>query len=211
MTHKIALAFAAAASLVLFGPAAHAVPIPITFTVDENGNGFASGGPFGTSTPLTHSLAPDPALGGLNSLTYTLGEIPIIPGDLMMTESNPTLLGPAATVSDIVRFNTPGPSTLTFYSDTTPPVDSIADTGFPAITAVAVVLPEVGPEGNNGLIYTPMSGQPGFSFDPAFAITYDLVSDGTVPLPTALPLFATGIGGLGLLGWRRKRKAQARA
>jgi len=25
----------------------------------------------------------------------------------------------------------------------------------------------------------------------------------------ALPLFATGIGGLGLLGWRRKRKAQA--
>jgi hypothetical protein len=29
------------------------------------------------------------------------------------------------------------------------------------------------------------------------------------PLPTALPLFATGIGGLGLLGWDRKRKAQA--
>jgi hypothetical protein len=29
------------------------------------------------------------------------------------------------------------------------------------------------------------------------------------PLPAALPLFATGIGGLSLLGWRRKRKAQA--
>ena len=27
-----------------------------------------------------------------------------------------------------------------------------------------------------------------------------------VPLPTALPLFATGLGALGLLGWRRKRK-----
>ena len=26
------------------------------------------------------------------------------------------------------------------------------------------------------------------------------------PLPTALPLFATGLGALGLLGWRRKRK-----
>src|SRR5262249_13456540 len=25
------------------------------------------------------------------------------------------------------------------------------------------------------------------------------------PLPAPLPLFATGIGGLGLLGWRRKR------
>ena len=38
--------------------------------------------------------------------------------------------------------------------------------------------------------------------------------DGTareVPLPAALPLFATGLGGLGLLGWRRKRKAQAAA
>ena len=33
----------------------------------------------------------------------------------------------------------------------------------------------------------------------------------TVPLPAALPLFATGLGGLGLLGWRRKRKAQAAA
>jgi hypothetical protein len=31
----------------------------------------------------------------------------------------------------------------------------------------------------------------------------------TTPLPAALPLFATGLGGLGLLGWRRKRKLQA--
>jgi len=27
--------------------------------------------------------------------------------------------------------------------------------------------------------------------------------------PAALPLFATGLGALGLLGWRRKRKAAA--
>jgi hypothetical protein len=30
-----------------------------------------------------------------------------------------------------------------------------------------------------------------------------------VPLPGALPLFATGLGALGLLGWRRKRKNAA--
>ena len=30
-----------------------------------------------------------------------------------------------------------------------------------------------------------------------------------VPLPAALPLFTTGLGALGLLGWRRKRKALA--
>jgi hypothetical protein len=29
------------------------------------------------------------------------------------------------------------------------------------------------------------------------------------PLPAALPLFATGLGALGLLGWRRKRKTSA--
>jgi hypothetical protein len=33
----------------------------------------------------------------------------------------------------------------------------------------------------------------------------------TTPLPAALPLFATGIGGLGLLGWRRKRKVRVAA
>jgi len=32
-----------------------------------------------------------------------------------------------------------------------------------------------------------------------------------LPLPAALPLFATGLGALGLLGWRRKRKAAALA
>jgi hypothetical protein len=30
-----------------------------------------------------------------------------------------------------------------------------------------------------------------------------------MPIAAALPLFATGIGGLGLLGWRRKRKVQS--
>jgi hypothetical protein len=33
----------------------------------------------------------------------------------------------------------------------------------------------------------------------------------TTPLPAALPLFAAGLGGLGLLGWRRKRKVAAEA
>ena len=31
------------------------------------------------------------------------------------------------------------------------------------------------------------------------------------PLPAAFPLFASGLGALGLIGWRRKRKASARA
>jgi hypothetical protein len=35
------------------------------------------------------------------------------------------------------------------------------------------------------------------------------VGGGQVPLPAALPLFATGLGALGLLSWRRKRKSAA--
>ena len=42
----------------------------------------------------------------------------------------------------------------------------------------------------------------------SFTATTELTPAPT-PLPAALPLFATGIGGLGLLGWRRKRKARA--
>lgn len=45
------------------------------------------------------------------------------------------------------------------------------------------------------------------------AVAYEIVcpagtqcGNGQVPLPGALPLFATGIGMVGLLGWRRKRK-----
>jgi hypothetical protein len=34
-------------------------------------------------------------------------------------------------------------------------------------------------------------------------------SPAVVPLPAALPLFATGLGAMGLFGWRRKKKAQA--
>ncbi len=33
----------------------------------------------------------------------------------------------------------------------------------------------------------------------------------TTPLPVALPLFAIGLGDLGLLGWHRMRKAKAAA
>ena len=38
-------------------------------------------------------------------------------------------------------------------------------------------------------------------------MTFSL-SGAEVPIPAALPLFATGVGALGLLGWRRKRRAQ---
>jgi hypothetical protein len=37
----------------------------------------------------------------------------------------------------------------------------------------------------------------------------EAVHEHATPLPGALPLFATGLGAMGLLGWRRKRKNAA--
>jgi hypothetical protein len=42
-----------------------------------------------------------------------------------------------------------------------------------------------------------------------FNFSVDYADTSVAPLPAALPLFATGLGGLGLLGWRRKRKVHA--
>ncbi len=50
----------------------------------------------------------------------------------------------------------------------------------------------------------------GNPIDPVSAVDFSLTVAPT-PLPAALPLFATGLGALGLLGWRRKRKSAAAA
>jgi hypothetical protein len=45
------------------------------------------------------------------------------------------------------------------------------------------------------------------SSDPTFYVS--ALDYSATPLPAAFPLFATGLGAIGLLGWRRKRKAAA--
>jgi hypothetical protein len=44
-----------------------------------------------------------------------------------------------------------------------------------------------------------------------FTVSFEVGAAPAVPLPAALPLFATGLGALGLFGWRRKKKAAALA
>ena len=51
-------------------------------------------------------------------------------------------------------------------------------------------------------------GFEGVGLDPPWQPTTPPIA---TPLPAALPLFAGGLGALGLLGWRRKRKAAALA
>jgi hypothetical protein len=47
--------------------------------------------------------------------------------------------------------------------------------------------------------------------DAGFPITLVNGTVSATPVPAALPLFATGLAVMGLLGWRRKRKAAAKA
>ena len=55
------------------------------------------------------------------------------------------------------------------------------------------------------------TGGPGRMYAGDFIVTEFRLDAQVVPLPAALPLFASGLGAMGLLGWRRKRKAQAAA
>jgi hypothetical protein len=129
-------------------------------TIDENGNGI---GTLGRGV-----LAPDPGPGGLPSvLTYGL-PFAGVQGDIGFTA--------AEGVFDFVRFN--GNGTVVFYSDNVPTADSLGDTPGPPLGFYEnlIFIPEVGPEGNNGAIYTPTAGQPGY--DPS-GPTYHFISDGT--------------------------------
>jgi hypothetical protein len=59
----------------------------------------------------------------------------------------------------------------------------------------------------NSVLCTQVDGTVSLSSVPGDAIIQASLVP-SVPLPSALPLFATGLGALGLLGWRRKRKIQ---
>jgi hypothetical protein len=94
-----------------------------------------------------------------------------------------------------------GPCTNTYFGDTLATLDSIAygSTTFGLLTVHESGV-EIGDWNNNGQII------------PAQADIQSItINTATTPLPAALPLFASGLGALGLLGWRRKRKAAALA
>lgn len=200
-------------NLIVLG-CAYAITVTTSFaqlyTFDENGN---SSGPTSGPPISPGVLQPDPS-GGLlvPVLVYNL-PLPLITGDVVLVEpGNPATGGQ---YSDVIRFWNPTGINMTqiiFYSDNSttepgdvPPDSGLADTGLPAQLINPVFIPEVGPEGNNGALYTPPAGGPG-SIPGAVGLQYNIISDSPVPEPSALALSVLG-GGLLLAALKRRHQA----
>ena len=178
-------------ALSMMAPVSAFAQFTVTITFDENCNSSFINST-GFMSVLSCAKLADPGPGGLPSaLTYGLQNPPgLVAGDLILSEPG-SLNG---LVSDIVRFNpSQNNGSLVFYSDTTDGVDSMADVGFPTLLNTnTLTLPEVGPEGSNGLTYTPVAGQPGFVAGAGGPVTYVIQSD-TVPEPVSFGLVIIGL------------------
>lgn len=158
------------------------------------------------------------------SLTYTGGSVTIFAGDGASQIFNISSASTVQTFDFNHVFSTPGPYTPNYTFQTT--YEFSYTTDLPSTYPVFIDY-RYEPNYNNAL----GCGQdtclvPYYAYE---TVPYTFVSDSsdsgqgsgtlnvnaaliaTTPLPAALPLFASGLGALGLLGWRRKRKAQATA
>ena len=126
--------------------------------------------------------------------------------DLTISVTNPNLSSSPLTLNPITGFtyspDTSQNGTLILYSD-------YATDSSKEFTEVSDVVIDI-----NGLDATLPAVVPGVWYSQAgYADTImgsgpatGSASTEATPLPAALPLFATGLGALGLFGWRRKRK-----
>jgi len=109
-------------------------------------------------------------------------------GQVLLTEPGST------TISDIVVVNGVVVSLISDSPEGTPLA------AFATITILGTLEETGGVQDLTGF-FTPA----GLTLPPG-SITVQSDVEATTPLPAALPLFATGLGALGLLGWRRKQK-----
>ena len=203
MSYKFTVSAILASLGLLAFAAAPASGTTFTMTFDEYGNcttTFGTCSSFVAQTDPTSTASkkappgvpvlifnlPAPTFSGNENILDASGAI----SDHLRWLTGPDPGGGLAPWSDLActAGSTPCATMMIFYS-----LDSL---GAPADTgpiAFSTTLPFVTENADGTFTYPAPSGN-----------TYNGISD--VPLPGALPLFATGLGALGLLGWRRKRK-----
>ena len=127
-------------------------------------------------------------------------KIPPNPGNLAPRSCSLRSSGSTIMPSQWAISATPPPaSTVSFYNTTTGTYTFLDDPAASFHNGVEITqITGINNLGDISGFYTDANG----TFHSFFAAP-------ATPLPATLPLFATGLGGLGLLGWRRKRKPQA--
>jgi hypothetical protein len=185
---------------------AHAAPVSfeVSFSIQglyDSGHYYADGTATGsfdiTYDPTLAGAAgyPDQSLSGvISALTYTVS-VPELGGSISL---NPI-------TSFIFDYGT-----LALYSDYTED-QSKSFTGTPDLVISINGLPVIPSSGESlaGDVWFSLSTDAFNETGSGTAEFAQLGAQGATPLPAALPLFATALGGLGFLSWRRKRKAHA--
>jgi hypothetical protein len=108
------------------------------------------------------------------------------------------------------------PDFVDFFSTVNAPIGTASlwaiglrfDNANPNFTGKSLFLPDPSNFGNLMATLYYDTGVGGYSLATSFRISSDDAS--VVPIPAALPLFASGVAVIGLLGWSRKRKTTAK-
>jgi hypothetical protein len=191
------------AALALLSFAAGRAPAQnLNVTFDEYGNGFLNGSALSFTSSSTEPFS------GQSTLMYQL-PFTVTRGDLILTDGSVN--------GDLIRFDNNSLGGVAYFFSDLPesgenPVP-LADTGVPNPSGLpSVIMPELGPEGNNGATYGTGLGNPGSALISGniAPVTYTIVSDGTaVPEPSAFALLGAGTVLMLGFGWRRRKKSPA--
>jgi hypothetical protein len=207
---KLLLAAAIASVQLVAAQAASAATFAFTptFSSPNDGDGLTFSGTFKQSGAFTFNLNPGSSFTITDFLTINTHDTngsPFLGGQVTQTDPLSVLFNFTQPSGGNGTANGTGSETLSFnfFGSLTAADGTITWTSSPTIafgsSLLTIALSNGAFHDADGFFH---SASPDQSAD--INATFTLIQ---TPLPAALPLFAAGLGGMGMLGWRRKRKA----